>query len=296
MMEQVACNLCGADDYRVVYPSRRGDAEAAKMVERSRECGDEVLIDPLVQCNRCGLMYVNPREVQVQTRLSDGNLLSQAPMRERTFARCLDFVEKHAGGRGRILDVGTAGGSFLHVAKERGWDVEGCEPSAYMREWSLGHYGLEIHPGTIFDLAHIPEGRFDVITLWDVLEHVPDPTRVLGECRRLLKPGGLLVVNYPDMGALITRLMGRRFVFLLAVHLYYFSRDTISKLLDRNGFDTVLHRAHLQTLEFGYLLHRARGYMPGIGGLAWKTANALGLSRVPLRYWMGQSVTLARKR
>ena len=83
-----------------------------------------------------------------------------------------------------------------------------------MAEWGKGHYGIDIVPGTIFDMD-LEDASFDVVTLWDVIEHTPDPTSVLEECRRVLKPGGLLVVNIPDIGSLVSSLMGRRWVFLL---------------------------------------------------------------------------------
>ena len=104
-----------------------------------------------------------------------------------------------------MLDVGTANGSFLKVAKDAGWDVAGCEPNLWMTEWCRKNYGITVTAGTLFD-GHYRDEEFDIITFWDVLEHTADPMKNLQECMRILRPGGLLVLNYPDIGAWISRL------------------------------------------------------------------------------------------
>ena len=299
-LESVPCNLCGADDTQVIYPARYEHETAESLAEKFKSSGDELLVDQLVRCRACGLEYLNPRPrpdlvLEGYSSGEDPAFVSQAASRERTFARCLDLVEANVSGRGRLLDIGTAGGSFLHVAKSRGWEVAGCEPSRWLCDWSAKHYGLTVHPGTIFDMPGLVPASFDVITLWDVLEHVPDPAKVLDECRRLLKPGGLLVVNYPDIGAWISRAMGRRWVFLLSVHLYYFTRTTISKMLRGRGFEPFLLKPHFQTLELGYLFHRMRAYIPVLPAIAEGLVKAVGLSRVQVPYWVGQTLVCARR-
>ena len=140
----------------------------------------------------------------------------------------------------------------------------------------------------------LPDASFDVVTLWDVLEHTPDPKSVLLECRRLLKPEGLLVVNYPDIGASISRLMGRKWVFLLSVHLYYFTVETIQKMLAETGFETTKMKRHWQSLELGYILFRMRPYIHWLSNIGTKIAETLRLENVQIPYWMGQMLALAR--
>ncbi len=95
--------------------------------------------------------------------------------REITFGRCLDMIERvWKRAPGRLLDIGTGGGSFPYIASKRGWKAEGCEPNRWLCEWALENYGLPIRPGTVFDQKY-PAKSYDVVTLWDVLEHTPDP-------------------------------------------------------------------------------------------------------------------------
>ena len=299
LLENVVCNLCGADHYDVVYPPRYESAKPGEILNTFRSSGDERLLDQLVSCKHCGLQYLNPR-LRADVILkgysvgSDETFVSQIEGRERTFAKSLKLIERYAHQHGRLLDIGTAGGSFMAVAKRAGWTVEGCEPNQWMCEWANKHYGLSIVPGTVFDMSLHPES-FDVVSLWDVLEHTPDPKSTLQECYRVLKPEGILLVNYPDIDSLVARLMGRRWVFLLSVHLYYFTTRTLSEMLKRLGFRVVEIRRHWQTLELGYILFRMEAYLRPIGRpLGW-LAKRLRLSHLQIPYWMGQMLVIAEK-
>ena len=300
MLEKVPCNLCGTDDYDVVFLARYEDSKPDQIMETFRSSGDEVLVDQLVRCRNCGLQYLNPRlksEVIINGYSSgtDEGFISQNAARERTFAKSLDFIEKICPKRGRLLDIGTAGGAFLGVAVERGWEVAGCEPNQWMADWGSNHYGIDIKSGTIFDMD-LGASVFDVVTLWDVLEHTPDPKGVLQECHRVLKPGGLLIVNYPNVGSLISQIMGRRWVFLLSVHLFYFSPKTIRRIIGDAGFKVLKSKKHWQSLEFGYILFRMEPYLPGLSRLSKKLVDAIGKQHVLIPYWMGQELVISESK
>ena len=299
-LESVPCNLCGSDAFRVLTPSRRAPGQPIDLQTVFRSSGDEPLMDQLVECTSCGLVYVRPR-LRADLVLTgyeggtDEGFVSQVAFRERTFRRCLDRIEKALRPPGRrVLDVGAAGGSFLAVARERGYEPRGCEPSSWMCAFARDHYGLDLEPGTLFDMA-VDDGSVDLLSLWDVLEHTPDPKAVLDRAHRLIAPGGVLAISVPDYGSLAARLMGRRWVFLLTVHLYYFTRATLSALLRRSGFEPVRFQPHLQTLELGYVAQRAAPYLGPLGGMLTGGARALRLSRLPLHYWVGQTMVVARK-
>jgi ubiquinone/menaquinone biosynthesis C-methylase UbiE len=225
---------------------------------------------------------------------ADETFVSQAAARERTFARALERIEALVPDRGRLLDIGTAAGSFMHVAARRGWEVAGCEPNKWLCEWGRKTYGLEIQSGTLFDHPY-PDRTFDVVTVWDVLEHTADPMKFLQECHRILKPGGLIVVNYPDIGSWIARVMGRRWLFLISVHLYYFTRRTASEALRRAGFRVVRMRPHFQWLEVEYVLRRGEPLAGGLARAANRVIAGLRLSRSQVPYWLGQTLVVARR-
>jgi 2-polyprenyl-3-methyl-5-hydroxy-6-metoxy-1,4-benzoquinol methylase len=298
--ESVVCNLCGADDPEEVIPSRRPAGVPVDLATVFRSSGDEPLQDRLVRCRNCGLHYVSPR-LRPELILAgyegatDEGFVSQVHARERTFARCLDRIEKHASPPGRrVLDVGAAGGSFLAEARRREYEPAGCEPSLWMCRFARDHYGLDLQAGTIFDMTR-EEASVDLLAMWDVLEHTPDPTAVLERAQRLLAPGGVLALTVPDYGSWAAKAMGRRWVFLLTVHLYYLTRTTLAALLKRTGFEPLWYGPHLQTLELGYVAMRAQPYLGPLGGLGRKVVHALRLDHAPFLYWVGQTMVLARK-
>jgi SAM-dependent methyltransferase len=298
-LEHVACNLCGADDAATIYEARRLDGHARDLVTTYRASGDELLVDRLVRCRRCGLEYVDPRPrgADIIDAYSDGTdptYVSQVDARERTFAAAVARIESLQPGRGRLLDVGTAAGAFLAAARARGWEVDGCEPNRWMAEWGSRHYGLNIRPGDIFEQDYRP-GGFDVVTLWDVIEHTPDPSRVVAHVAKLIRPGGLLVINYPDRGSWIARLLGRKWPFLSSVHLFYFTRRTMRMLLERHGFAVIDMRPHVQRLELDYLLSRTAVLSAALSSVSRGLAKGLGLSGRQAPYWIGQTFVAARK-
>lgn len=299
VVEYVSCDLCGCDLPLVIYPSTRGQDDRVSL-DAFRSSGDEKLKDRLVRCKKCGFVYVSPRLKYDLVRQGYANavdeiFVSQSKGREKTFRKSLNIIEAHRKNqRGRIFDVGTANGSFLKVAKDSGWEVAGCEPSRWMNSWCKEHYGIEVFPGTIFDAGY-PDDSFDVVTLWDVLEHTSEPMKVIRECKRMLRPNGLLVLTYPDIGSLVARLMGRSWVFLLSVHYYYFTRRTIAAALKKSGF-TILHtRAHIQYLDLGYVLFRAAAFVGNSARALQSFAAKANIAQKQIPYWMGQTLVIAKR-
>jgi SAM-dependent methyltransferase len=298
-LEDVPCFLCGADEYDVVYEAHYDRAKDVDLVQKFRASGDELLIDRLVRCRRCGFKYVSPRLrgdliLGSYTEGDDPNYVSQLQARERTFAAALEEIERASSGPGRLLDIGTAAGAFVAAAASRGWQAEGCEPNRWLAEWGSRHYGICIRQGSVFEQPY-EEGSFDVITLWDVIEHTLNPRQMLERCRALLRPGGILVVNYPDIGSWIARALGRRWLFLTSVHLYYFDRTTMRRMLDTTGFTVMNVRPHVQRLELDYILFRGSVLSAALSSAARAIVRPLGLSRAQVPYWLGQTFVLARR-
>jgi SAM-dependent methyltransferase len=299
--EEVPCGVCSSERFEVLLPSKRDPARPVELETVFRSSGDEPLQDQLVRCRDCGLVYVRPRlrwELILEGYRggTDEGFLSQIAFRERTFRRCLDRIERMAPPPGRrVLDVGAAGGSFLAMARERGYAVSGCEPSTWMCGFARDHYGLELQPGTLLEMPTEP-ASLDLLTLWDVLEHTPDPRAVLDRAHALLAPGGTLAITVPDYGSWAARLLGSRWPFLLTVHLWYFERRTIADLLRRAGFEPLGYRPHLQTLELGYVGKRAAPYLGPPGRLGAWLLEVTRVGRLPIVYWVGQTLIVARRK
>ncbi len=297
-LETVPCNLCHSTDLETVYDARAHLEKDPELAVKFRASSDELLTQPLVKCRNCSLLFVNPR-VRAAAILAgyaegdDPQYVSQMNARVRTFAGALSHVNRLKPAKGRLLDVGTAAGAFLRTARDDGWEAMGIEPNRWLARWGRDEYGVPIQVGSIDDVS-TPDGHFDVVTLWDVIEHTPDPLHVLRRTRQLLKDDGLLVVNFPDIGSWIARAMGRSWPFLSSVHLYYFTRDTMRATLQTAGFEIATVRPHVQRLELDYLLSRAAVVSPTLSRVGASVVRRVGLGACQVPYWMGQTWVAAR--
>ena len=300
MSEIEACPLCGAQCFEEVMPARYPEGITREdLVKVYRSSSDRELMDRMVRCRECDLHFLNPRiDSQVilegYTSAEDSVFFGQNEFRIQTFKRNFRKVADHFGlaEGARVLDVGCAGGAFPKAATELGFKAVGVEPSRWLCERGKKEYGLDLRPGTLRE-QKFETASFDCVTLWDVIEHLTDPKTELAEIRRILKPGGLLVVNYPDLASWARRLLRAKWPFFLGVHLFYFTPNTIRKLLVQQGFDVLEVRPFWQTLGLGYVMKRASAYL---SPLEWveKAASQTPIGGLPLTYNMGQSLVVAR--
>ncbi len=106
---------------------------------------------------------------------------------------------------------------------------------------------------------------------------------------------GWLTMSWPDYASLAARLLGPKWPFLLTVHLYYFTPETMTALLRRTGFAPLGYKPYLQTLELGYVAQRAAPYLGPLARVLTGPLRVLGLQRLPFQYWVGQTLVVARK-
>jgi SAM-dependent methyltransferase len=200
---------------------------------------------PIARCSGCSLVYVDAavdRETLDAIYGPDyyqgdvfADYLGEHEIRlESGHARARRLAAQVPGGR--LLDLGCAAGFFLHAASER-YDVTGVEVSAFAAEHARKEFGLRVFTGEIFD-APLEDDEFDVVTMWDVVEHLSDPAEVLREVARVTRPGGLLVLTTGDVeGPLAARDLERWDLMCPPAHLLFFSPRTIELLLSRSGFE-----------------------------------------------------------
>jgi len=209
----------------------------------------------VVRCRRCGLTYVTPRlpaerlhemyqeEYWASARASDfgyGQYLADAPHYLRTFRLRSRILRDAHPGPGRVADVGCAAGFFLRVMADLGWETTGLEISARMCAHARDTLALpDVRRGDLLSVR-LPDGAYDVLTLWDVIEHLEDPPAHLRAARAALRPDGLLVLETQDVGSAFARVMGRRWQhYKHEEHLYHFDPASLRRLLGDAGFRIV---------------------------------------------------------
>lgn len=219
----------------------------------------------LVQCDSCGTCYTNPRPdpASIGQFYPDSYSPHHKLVRPRGPRRWNPFrflkpprVEKRPvpwHGQGRLLDFGCGSGAYLAEMKWHGWQVTGLDVSAKMVERVREELGLTAYAGSLPHLELEPES-FDVITMWHALEHVHEPLPVLREARRLLAPGGKIVISVPNIDSLSYRWLGKHWFGLeLPRHLTHFTPMSLPLILQRAGFATepVQYVRHADWLRTG---------------------------------------------
>jgi SAM-dependent methyltransferase len=165
------------------------------------------------------------------------------------YYRCLGDIRKFKEN-GKLLDVGCSLGFFLDAARENGFDAYGVEPVESAAAFARTTLHLNVVSGTL-EQAKYPDKFFDVICLFDVLEHIPAPLDILGEVRRILKDDGLLVVQCPNLKSNMATLTGQHWRWLLLPqHLYHFTPETLTALLHRGEFTASQWQAFDDEREF----------------------------------------------
>lgn len=301
-MEYVNCNLCGADDTELVYPSTRDNCDDSTTPVHLACTSDAYGVHPpIVQCRRCGLIYANPQPnaddlLDRYAAVVDETYLEERKGRELTFRHHLDHLESRISinGRKRLLDIGCHIGIFLEEAEAHGWDAWGVEPSRWAVEEARAR-GLRVVQGTLAD-AGFPDEHFDMVTLWDVIEHLADPMSELRRVARVVRPDGWICIHTMDVESVFARVMGERWPWLMEMHLYYFSRGTLAAMLRRAGFRVIEAEARGRMLRLGYLASRLAPYSAGLAQIMERTTELLGLVRRPIPINLGDLFTVyARK-
>src|SRR5439155_1182863 len=199
--------------------------------------------------------------------------------RAATMHRAGDPVPWPARGRTagqRLLDAGCAMGFFLNQARADGWEVEGIDPSRWAAEYARREFGLTVHNAPLVKVP-LPPASFDVITLWDVVEHLPHPVADLTHLAKALKPGGLFALSTHSIGSLSARLLGPRYPFLMAMHVTHFNRKTIRDLFARAGLRMFKMEPQLRSLRVGYLIKKLGQRLPRTAGALKAVAAPCGV-------------------
>ncbi len=268
------------------------EAPASRLVdvESCQVCGSpgsELMFaeDPyrVLRCTGCRFVYVTPRladdslhEVygeaywQSDSPKTHGyaNYTADEPLYLKTFARRLRFVHKHLEPESRpdhrVLDVGCAAGYFLRVMQAEGHDIRGVELSPAIAKIAREHLGKDrVHVGTLDDAiskGFAEPGSFDMVTMWDVIEHVPDPQQLLREVHSVLKPDGVIILETQNVDSKFAKILGKRWQhYKHQEHLYHFNPATIARILTDCGFEIVENTPKFggKYVSFSFIAERA---------------------------------------
>lgn len=273
-MESVACPVCASKDAKVLWTKNNAT---------------------YVRCNVCSLVYENPRlsEKELVEFYSDKSYFIQGlnptvtSGYENYFTQCtqalveeyFDIVEQYALQKpGVFCDVGCGPGGLLKVAQTRGWDAVGVEISSWAVQEGEKD-GLNIFEGSLLD-AQFPSNHFDAVAMFDVLEHLTAPKEYLREIQRILKPGGVLVVETPNVDGFFVRYVYKENADLIKprAHICLYGPTSAKRLFSSIGFSSV------KIMTFPYSRRISPGYLKSV------IASRLLKGRTPVQLTLNDSL------
>lgn len=221
--EGPCCFHCGADGM-----THEGDFHAL-----GEECG-------VWNCERCGLSQLRERPLEADVEaLEDTNRTypsevegSEERVAEHAFM--IDLVERHVPGPGRLLEVGCSHGFKLEAARRRGWEVAGVELLPRACAFVRDHFGIDVHQGTLE--SFVPDGPFDAVVAWHVLEHVPSIPSFLGHVHAFLRTGGRVFIQVPCFDEARDMTWNEHPEVFNTLHSWYFTRGSLGAMLTEHGF------------------------------------------------------------
>jgi len=247
-LETVPCALCGS--------------EKSETVAVQRMFGEEFHI---TSCGSCGLLFTNPRPTsEWRKRYYDPGCNPLMRLAEREFiylpppericahGKLLDFMKTTLPAGGSLLDGGCAAGMFVKMASERGFKATGCDYSSSALDYAKEIFGLDLIRAEVQDLP-VPDESFDMVTLLHVFEHFSDPIKALREIRRVLKPGGHLLIE--TVNYFPHYLLEKYFRFLQPIylkesgkemipwmpfdHYFFWTTESLARALEKSGYTEI---------------------------------------------------------
>ncbi|MDO8427027.1 MAG: class I SAM-dependent methyltransferase [Deltaproteobacteria bacterium] len=281
------CFICGGASFSPVYKGIKSEGGLYD-IKFCANCGLG-RTEPFLNDAELQKIYSSSYREDDSTRFASPLEKAIALLRVQRCRRVEGLAKK-----GRILDVGCGRADFLLLMKERGWETSGLELDKRI-EGRGKKTGMDLRFGTL-DTVKFPDSHFDAVTFWHVFEHIRRPEAALAECRRVLKPGGVLVIAVPNIDSVQAKMSGKNWFHLdPPFHLYHYSAKNLTMLLDKSGFEaaTVRHYS-FEYNPYGFL--QSIFNMPGfkrnlfydflrsrnIKGLSSKISIALMLLAMPV--------------
>ncbi len=258
-----------------VAPSGKGSTQAVEAVDRCPLCKGarfktyvRAKERTVVECLDCGLRALNPmpslgdmEEINEETvhPFFSATLEDEESYRAY-FAHKLDDLQRQRP-TGRLLDVGCGAGFFLDAARKRGYNVAGVDLSPVPARYCRDTLGLDVTIGSLYDYK-APTNNFDIVTMFQTIEHDPHTAEICAELYRIMAPGGVLMITTPAADGFVARVMGKRwFGYRNVEHITFLSRKSLRRALEQGGFEVLfVDIEHGKRLTAKYVLNRLVNY------------------------------------
>lgn len=273
-MNTKSCAICGGTDYHTIYEADEEKLRSLNLTSEIFKC-TSVHTDffySLVRCKICALVMINPRPddealLELAENVEDKIYEDEKDGRLQTFNNALaklDTVFPHTIGT-TYLDLSCYFGLFIEILLKNGRDgvgIDVCEEIVKNGNKNLNCERLFVGPMEQWNEI-LSNRKFDVVTSWDAIEHVISPVDYLNMANKLIKKDGLLVISTMNYSSMFAQLTGRKWPWLMPMHLYYFTPEVMAVALKNAGFKVVKRTTYSHVVSLGYLLYKINSNLPG---------------------------------
>jgi len=289
------CPVCESKD---IQPFRERTFDIKKLSEEQIKITDSEYGKAwdLSQCIHCSHIFANPAPTQdfiqsLYSKTEDPLYEEEAEGRGKNFKRILSRLGRIHPEKGILFDVGAATGILLNIARQRGWQVAGIEPSGWAVRVAKEKYGINLCEGD-FESAQLAENNCTAVTLIDFIEHISHPFEALTKTNTILAPAGTVCLVTPDIQSWAVKIAGGKWWHFRPGHLAYFTKHSICHLLTRTGFSVIRIKRYSWTFSIHYLLTRK----PKLGFLIRNPRLASFWKKIPIKLALGDSFEIYAKK
>ena len=282
------CLICGGQG-RIAYPEKIDDTKINSFTYASRKI-PELMHYEIKKCSKCELLFTShlPDETKLIKAYAEADFDSHLESRfaAKTYFRQLS---RHIGSFDSVLDVGCGDGEFLKICQQKGVErIAGIEPSGAASFVAEPLIRKQIFAGVMEELDSIE--KFDVVTLFQTIEHLSDPIHFFEQSRRFLNPNGVVAVVCHDYSGFVNKILREKSPIFDIEHLQLFSKKSITELMKSVGMNALTVRHFSNTYPLSYLAKLAP--------LPHKIKVRLGergiLNRVPVSLPLGNILAIGR--
>ena len=263
------CINCGGYYLFEVFPEIRVE-KGALIDSNVYKCSSMSFKDKpqIAKCFQCGLVQIplskHPKELDsLYENVIDSEYITNLKVKEKTFSFAFRQLRPFLPVCGTLLEIGSYCGLFSKEAKHYGWQCVGIEPSSWAATYAVQRDPtLKIINAPFSKAIHNLSAPFDVVVSWDVIEHVADPSIFIRDAASLLPPGGIFAFSTLDISSWFPRLLGKRWPWMMAMHLYYFTPDVLRDMLNRQGMELIHVDGYRHYASLSYLFKKLIHFLP----------------------------------
>lgn len=279
------CRFCKKNTVTLLFPFNKESVSDKRIADYACTNSAFGVHGPIVKCSACQIIYVDEKITQKQVSTyyevaNDPLYFAEQEARRITFMKYLKKLPK----KGKLLDIGTNTGLFVKVALDNNWEAVGLEPNKWGVEYAKKNYGINLI-NKPFEKGTFKKESFDVVTMWDVIEHFTDPIWEMKKIYDIIKPSGVFAFSTINPDSLLAKIMGTKWPWYMEMHKVFFNKASARYYLQKASFKKIIFTTHWRNLSLGYLATRLEAINPVLSKISGQIILAWGLSKTIVPYY-----------